>query len=446
MLKALRWIIVSALLLPILLVIAAIGMAVYTLEETPLVGRSVPVDYATVAAGKALLKRIKIQVESADDHGTTLAVTEGELRHLAQMGSHTFKRLNTDLYFDSTGINARMSVQLPANPFGDYLNLGVQIPQSDAGIGLDRIMVGSLDFSGRLILPVTSQLLDILLKDNKASLLLATVHGFRIEGDTALLHVMPPPDVKLQLKQAVRTLQAYRFSPAEEERVVHYYDVLVGIGTQHTRRIDSLSAYLVPLMTEASRRSVSSSAVTENRAALWATIIYFSNGAFETLVGKLVSAKRPLVRASSQVTLGGRPDLLAHFLYSAGITLATQQGIGIAAGEFKELLDSGNGGSGFSFADLAADRAGIQFVKAATGSEAAARQLQENLGASSSEADFFPPITGLVEGLSEEQFRQQYGSAESERYRQQVALIDQRIERLPIYERLIKLLPRPASD
>ena len=122
-----------------------------------------------------------------------------------------------------------------------------------------------------------------------------------------------------------------------------------------------------------------------------------------------------------------------HFLYSAGITLATQQGIGIAAGEFKELLDSGNSGSGFSFADLAADRAGIQFVTVATASEAAARQLQTKVVASNSEEDFFPDISGLVEGLSEEQFRQQYGSAESERYRKQVALIDQRIERLPVY-------------
>ncbi len=433
MLNVLRWAIVSALLPPLLLVTALAGLAFYILEDEPLVGRGAPVDSTTVLAGKALLKQIKIQVETAAAQGTTLAVTEDQLRHIAQMGSHTFKRLNTDLYFDSTGINTRMSVQLPANPFGDYLNLGVQIPQSDAGIALDKITVGPLDFSGSLVLPVMSRLVDMLLKDEKASVLLASVRGLRIEGDTALLSVMPPPDVKLQLKQAVRTLQAYRFSAGEEERVLHYYDALVGIGTQHARSSDSLSVYLAPLIAEASSRSASSSAVIENRAVLWATIIYFSNGAFETLVGKLVSAKRPLVRAPSQVTLGGREDLLAHFLYSAGITLATQQGIGIAAGEFKELLDSGNGGSGFSFADLAADRAGIAFVTAATANEAAARQLQESLVASNSEAGFFPDVSGLVEGLSEAQFRQQYGTAQSERYRKQVALIDQRIERLPVY-------------
>ena len=150
-------------------------------------------------------------------------------------------------------------------------------------------------------------------------------------------------------------------------------------------------------------------------------------------MGDLVSSQRALVRPPSGVTLGGRWDLMAHFVYSAGITLATQQGIGIAAGEFKELLDSGNGGSGFSFADLAADRAGVHFVTAAISSESSARHLQQGIVADNSEAAFFPDVTGLVEGLSEEQFRQQYGSTQSESYRNQLDLIDQRIARLPVY-------------
>jgi len=434
MLQVLRWIIVSALLVPALLVTVALALAVYALEEKPLVERNVPVDYATVVAGKSLLKRIKIQVESADDKGTTLLITEDELRHIAQMASHTFARLNADLYFDRASVNSRVSVQMPANPFGAYLNLAVQIGQSSDGIGIDRLSIGSLHVSGRWLLPLTARLADVLLKDKQASALLASVRGFRIEGDTAMLVIVPPPDAKAQLKQAVRVLQASRFPPGEEQRVVHYYDSLVAIGEdQGDRQKQSLGAYMVAVMAEAAKRSAGSSAIVENRAAIWATVIYFSNGAFETLVGKLVSSQRPLVHAPAPVTLGGRGDLMLHFLYSAGITLATQQGIGIAAGEFKELLDSGNGGSGFSFADLAADRAGIRFVTVATASEAAARHLQEKLVASDDEAGFFPDTAGLAEGLSEEQFRQQFGSAESERFRKQLALIDQRIARLPVY-------------
>lgn len=430
MLRILRCLLLSVLLLPLLVLCMTVGLAFYLLEDKPLVQQTAPADFATVDAGKALLKRIKIQVESADERGTALVVSRREFDHLAQLGAHTFKWFDMAFDFDAGVIHATASARLPANPFGNYLNLGAQIGDSAEGVGIDRVTVGPAGFSGRWLLPLAARLVDIVLPNKQASTLLASVQGIQIAGDTARITVFPPPDVKAQLKQAVRTLQASRFPPGEEERVGHYYGLLVGMGGTRDGSPRSLGAYLIPLMADAAQRSVYTSAVTENRAAIWALVIYFSNGAFETLVGKLVSGQRPLVRSPYGVVLASRQDLMAHFLYSAGITLATQQGIGIAAGEFKELLDSGNGGSGFSFADLAADRAGIDFVNAATASEESAQQLQRRIIESNGEADFFPDITGLEEGLSEEQFREQYGSVESKRYRQQVERIDRRIAQL----------------
>jgi hypothetical protein len=430
MLSMLRSLLLTTLLLPVLALCVLLGLAFYLLQDEPLVERTAPADFATVDAGKALVKRMKTQVESADQRGTALVVSRRELDHLAQLGAHTFKWLDMDFDIDSAGIHARASARMPRNPFGDYLNLGLQFGESDQGVGIDRVTVGPAGFSGRWVLPLVARLLDLALPDKQASAMLESVHSVRIAGDTAQLTVYPPPDAKAQLKQAVRTLQASRFPPGEEERVGHYYTLLVGMGGTRDGSPRSLSAYLIPLMAEAAQRSRYSDAVTENRAAIWALAIYFSNGAFETLVGKLVSGQRPLVQSPAGVVLAERQDLMAHFLYSAGITLATRQGIGVAAGEFKELLDSGNGGSGFSFADLAADRAGIDFVNAATASEESARQLQQRIIASRGEASFFPDISGLVEGLGEEQFREQYGSVESARYREQVKRIDERIARL----------------
>ena len=433
MLNAVRWITLCTLTLILLAVCAAGGLALYALEKEPLVPRGAPADYATVAEGKAFLKRIMKQVESPGIEGTTLAVTERELNRLAQIGSHTFKWLNTDVGMVGSAINARVSVQLPANPFGEYLNLVAQIPQSSEGIGIDRISMGRLSYPGGWLLPLAAQLADSLLHHSQANLLLQGVSSIQVEGDTVFLNVSPPSDLKANLKQAVSTLQVYRLPEGEEKRVTHYYDLLAKEGERVGRRSESLSNYLSPLMSEAAKRSTGGSAMAENRAAIWALSIYYSNGGFEALIGKLVSSQRELVRSPSVMTLAGRGDLVAHFLSSAAIALASQQGISVAVGEFKELLDSGDGGSGFSFADLAADRAGIQFVSLATASEAQARQVQEQLMLNASEASFFPDISGLAEGLDENQFRQQYGDVESQRYRQQVELIDQRIARTLIY-------------
>ena len=433
MLKALRLTILGAVLLPMLVVTVSVAAVCYLIEQEPLVRQSPPVEYDTVVAGKALLKRIVRQVESADDKGITLAVTESEFRHLAQMGSHTFARLNADFYFDRAAINSRVSLQLMPNPIGEYLNLVFQIGQSREGLNVDRLSIGPLILPGRWLLPLAAYLADALLQNQQASLLLASVRGFRIEGDSALFNVQSPSDIKAQLKQTVKTLQALRFPPEEQKRVVHYYELLARIGERERHSSLSFNAYLVPLITEAANHRELSAAIAENRAVIWALSIYFSYGALEGLVGDLVSSQRALARPPS-VTLGGRWDLMAHFIYSAGITLAAEQGIGIAAGEFKELLDSGNGGSGFSFADLAADRAGIRFVEAATSSESAARQLQQRIVTSNSEGVFFPDIAGLPEGLSKEQFQQRYESTQSENYRKVVAQIDQRIDHLLVYQ------------
>lgn len=435
MLRALRWLLLCTILLLLLFAGAAVALFLYALEQEPLVPRSAPADYTTVADGKAFVNRIKMQIESADAEGTTLTVTEGELNQLAQLGSHTFKWASADVEIDGTTLDARMSVQLPHNPFGQYLNLAAQVGSSSTGIGIDQLAVGPLHFSGRWLLPLVARMMDALLRNQQASEVLAGVSGMQVEGDTALFNVFPPPDVKENLKQAITTLQAYRFPDGEEERVTHYYDLLAKEGELPDVRIQSLSEYLAPLMREAAIRSVDSSAVAENRAAIWALVIYFSDGGFETLIGTLVSSQRELVYAPYDVRLAQRQDLRLHFLTSAGIALASQQGISIAAGEFKELMDSGDGGSGFSFVDLAADRAGIHFVALAMAGEEEARQLQKQLAQIQGEASFFPDTSGLIEGISDAQFRERYGDMESARYLEEVARIDQRIKSLLIYKR-----------
>ena len=73
----------------------------------------------------------------------------------------------------------------------------------------------------------------------------------------------------------------------------------------------------------------------------------------------------------------------------------------MSVGIGKEMMDATSGGSGFSFDDLAADRAGtLLLAVAATKSGANARNLQTRFGQGVAIADFFPGIEGLPSGLS----------------------------------------------
>lgn len=108
------------------------------------------------------------------------------------------------------------------------------------------------------------------------------------------------------------------------------------------------------------------------------------------------------------------------------------QGLTAAIGELKELLDAGRKSSGFSFADLAADRAGSALAHSA-GDPKRARQLQRLLAASADEANFFPSLEGLPENLSQQQFETRFGSLDSPAYLQLLQEIDRRLAQLPVH-------------
>ena len=175
----------------------------------------------------------------------------------------------------------------------------------------------------------------------------------------------------------------------------------------------------------------SSSAALENEAAIMALAIYAGHRRFSTLFGDLSIALDPVPTVQAKPLLASRQDLSLHFIFSAAIKLLSEQGISIAVGEFKELMDRGEGGSGYSFVDLAADMAGANFAALAVDPNSA-EKLQNIMSLEPNELLFFPSIEGLEEGMSKSQFKQRYTDIESNKYIGVVKNIESRIERLPI--------------
>jgi len=128
-------------------------------------------------------------------------------------------------------------------------------------------------------------------------------------------------------------------------------------------------------------------------------------------------------------TVRGRDDLTQHFFVSAALTAVLGQQSAEAAGLLKELNDS-HRGSGFSFADLAADIAGVSF---------AVRVRQRKISLSSlatsfAVRDFMPPTAAFEEGINWKAFSAVYGSADNERFRLKKEEIRRQILALPGFE------------
>ena len=133
-----------------------------------------------------------------------------------------------------------------------------------------------------------------------------------------------------------------------------------------------------------------------------------------------------------QVVLAGRRDLPLHFLFSAVIASRSGYHAATAIGEYKELSDSLPGGSGFSFVDLAADRAGTRLGRLLSDPATTART--QRLLAKARPGEIFPAAAlGFEENLSETDFEERFGKLDSKQYAAAVKRIDAALAALPIY-------------
>jgi len=103
-----------------------------------------------------------------------------------------------------------------------------------------------------------------------------------------------------------------------------------------------------------------------------------------------------------------------------------------AVGLYKEIDDS-RGGSGFSFNDIAADRAGVRFGESAAKS-ATAHKLQTRVTDGINESDFMPATADLLEFMPEAEFKRRFGGIEGSEYKKMMAEIERRIAALPLYQ------------
>jgi hypothetical protein len=176
-------------------------------------------------------------------------------------------------------------------------------------------------------------------------------------------------------------------------------------------------------------RSEENRAEVENRYALWALSILFGSPEFSRLVALPVSWKTPVTQ---HMKLRGRSDTRLHFFYSAALVLAGEKEISSNIGKYKEILDTdtARGGSGYSFADLAADKAGTELADFATKSKDSALKVQKILAGTSNESLFIPIIHDLPEGLSERRFTLLFQNDASPAFKQMESRIDARIQNL----------------
>ncbi|MCC7007717.1 MAG: hypothetical protein IT184_02770 [Acidobacteria bacterium] len=207
-----------------------------------------------------------------------------------------------------------------------------------------------------------------------------------------------------------------------------YHERLVDVASQLAPQ-SSLVDLLQPMLALAETRGRTGDAAEESRSVLLAVAFYVNGWPISAVVPEARAWPSPARRT---IVLRGRGDLAQHFTVSALIAAMAGEPLAAMIGLYKELRDA-RGGSGFSFSDLAADRAGTIFGQVAGTSDESAHQLHRKVAAGLTEDAMMPAIAGLPDNLSEAELTRRFGGVGGAAYNTLVAEIDARVGRLPLF-------------
>jgi hypothetical protein len=257
--------------------------------------------------------------------------------------------------------------------------------------------------------------------------MLQAIGEIRVNEERLVVVYQWQPELAARLKSRGYGLL---FSTEDKARVLAYYNKLKRLADELASHRVSLEKVLPPLFELAGLRAADQGDLqAENRAMLLTLAMYVLG----IDVGRFVDVPHTARQRRMSLTVLNRHDLAQHFTVSAALTVSAGSGLANAAGLFKELDDSRDG-TGFSFDDLLADKAGVRLAELATGTDQQARLLLQRMSDQLTEADFMPSIDQLPPSIMELEFKQKYRDLDSEKYRMVDDEIGKRILRCSIYQ------------
>lgn len=409
-----KWLLAAVFLLPLLFILA-LGLA---LEDTPKLQARADLTPEKIARGKLIFRqndprRLKsgaIARVGLDQQELDLAIN-----YLANQYADGVAGLR----IDSKRALIDATLHLPANPLGQFLNLSLELGQTADIPRIDHLSVGKLWLPGVLAQPLLNFGLTLLQPAADRQAFADIVKHVQFQPRRLTVTYRWQADLPAKLRGVLL--------PVEDRKRIEVYQRKLAALSQGDKSSLSLTALTKPLFQLAAARSAGGDPVAENRALVLVLAFYVNHINLSKLVPQSGLWPSSLRRT---VSLNGRDDLTKHYLVSAMLAAYAGTPLADAVGVFKEIEDA-RGGSGFSFDDIAADRAGTRLGEQAVASQARATKIQL-LMANADEKQMMPATADLPESMPEAEFTRRFGGIEGKAYQQMMQDIEQRIAALPV--------------
>ena len=316
-------------------------------------------------------------------------------------------------------VNVQATIELPPEFPRRYLNLELDAERSvrDGLPAIRRAALGTVDVSGWLAERTIRWVFDKwpVLNDDRLELAAARVLEW-YPDHLELVCTWPRSPVE-HLRVRAPSSDGRRPPGAYAERIADWAAAEPGSRAP-------ILGLLRSLVREAAERTAAGAdPVAENRTAI---VLAAAQGFGCTPV----TGGRPVRHVRS--VLHRRHDLGRHFVASAALAALLDREASESVGMEKEVSDSREF-SGFSFSDIAANRAGARFGDLATASARSARRVQEWMEQAASDLDIMPEVRDLPDHLPEQELRRRFGEPGEGAYERLLQEIEARIADIPLY-------------
>jgi hypothetical protein len=409
-----------------LLTVAGIGLLLLLVDTRPVIGGDANPPFGDLALARRVIQLNNTAVPAADGI-TRIQITTEELEAAATWVLKEFPGTRISLATEGNTLKLAFTYgfELVGREF--FLNSAATVVPDREAPEVRGLQLGSLNLEGDLGNTLASYLYGEA-RDRIPELvqLEDAVEFLKLEGNTlyiglrrdeALEQIIYDRGSEYYLQPALRERMRIQAGWLEEE-----------LAGKRERALVPVAELLSAMMQRASR--VGEDPVEDNRALILLLSAYVMGVDINKVLGLPDDARLDL--RGVRLTAARRIDFAQHFLGSAGITLSAGNEMAQLLALAKEIDDTGSGGSGFSFTDLGADRAGSIFAELAVSGPREAAMVQQRLGQVPGESWFLPDLDGLPEYMTDQELQERFGGLQGPAYDAVMQDLEARLSRIPM--------------
>lgn len=390
----------------------------YAIENSAITKSNWSLNHSDIQRAKNIVDNSASQIQQ------TIHLSEKDLNIALSYLLNYYIHSTSQITVEKELLQFKISLLLTKNPFGHYLNFSFNLTKNAGYPSINTLQIGEIkiadEFAGLIVENI------IKYTPLKEYYILAAQHirELDIHAKGLTISYITPDDIQLK---ATLSLNNKNY-----QSVLFYQQKITMIIAQHNPKWRlSLAELLQPLFKHAYQRSTIDTAIAENRAVLIAISTYVNKSEIQAFIPFDIS---PVTEQQYPASLYRRTDMAKHFMASATLAATGASTLANYLGQEKELTDAQQG-SGFSFIDLAGDRAGLRFGRTAVASSKQARLLQKRMAEIKDYTAFMPEVRDLPENMNNRVFKQQFESVYSAKYQDMLKKIDNRIAELSIYQK-----------